>query len=112
MNRNGFTLFEILVTILIFSVGILALAGTQVLSTKGTAFNQHATMAVLIAQKKVEELKETAFDSLVDGSGTEKGMLVSWSIADEGNPPYRTKDITVTVEWGSKRINLYTIIGE
>lgn len=112
MNDRGFTLFEILVTILIFSLGILVLAGTQILSTKGTAFNQEATTAATIAQKKIEELKGTAFDSIVDGSSSEKGMLLSWSVASQGSSPYRIKDVTVTVTWASKTINLYTIIGE
>jgi prepilin-type N-terminal cleavage/methylation domain-containing protein len=112
LNRRGFTLFEILVTILIFSLGVLVLAGTQVLSTKGTAFNQEATTAALIGQKKIEELKGTAFDSIVDGNGTEQGMLVSWSVASEGISPHRLKDITVTVEWNLKRITLSTVIGE
>jgi prepilin-type N-terminal cleavage/methylation domain-containing protein len=112
LNNKGFTLFEILTTILIFSLGILVLAGTQILSTKGTAFNQEATTAASIAQKKIEELKRANFNSIVDGNGAEKNMLVSWSVATEGSIPYRTKDITVTVSWASKSINLYTTIGE
>jgi prepilin-type N-terminal cleavage/methylation domain-containing protein len=112
LNDRGFTLFEILVTILIFSLGILVLAGTQILSTKGTTFNQEATTATTIVQKKMEELKETVFDSIVDGSSTEKGMVVSWSVAGQGVSPYRIKDVTVTVAWASKSISLYTIIAE
>jgi type II secretory pathway pseudopilin PulG len=112
LNNKAFTLFEILATILIFSLGILVLAGTQVLSTRGTAFNQEATTAASIAQKKIEELKQTGFDSIIDGNGPEKDMIVSWNVIDAGTVPYRTKDVTVTVSWGSKSINLYTIIGE
>jgi prepilin-type N-terminal cleavage/methylation domain-containing protein len=112
LNNRGFTLFEILTTILIFSLGILVLAGTQILSTKGTAFNQEATTAASIAQKKIEELKQADFNSIADGNNTERSMLVSWSVATEGNTPYRTKDITVTVSWATKSISLYTIIGE
>lgn len=112
MNRRGFTLLEILTTILIFSLGILALAGTQILSTKGTAFNQEATTAASIAQKRIEGLKQSKFDSIVDGSSTERGMIVSWSVTSTGIAPYRIKDVTVTVSWSSKSISLYTIIGE
>lgn len=112
MNKKGFTLFEILATILIFSLGVLVLAGTQILSTKGTAFNQEATKAASLAQKKIEELKQTGFDSIVDGSNADHGMVVSWSVVTEGTSPYQTKDVTVTVSWTSKNISLYTIVGE
>lgn len=112
MNNRGFTLLEILTTILIFSLGILVLAGTQILSTKGTAFNREATAATLTAQKKVEELKGADFDSVLDGSSAEGDMIVSWHVATEGTSPFRTKDVTVTVTWTSKSISLYTIIGE
>lgn len=111
-NGRGFTLFEILATILIFTLGILALAGTQILSTKGTAFNQDATTAASIAQKRIEEIKETAFDSIVEGSRSEKGMFVSWSVVSFGSSPYRMKDVTVIVAWASKTISVSTIIGE
>lgn len=101
-----------LAAILIFSIGILVLAGTQILSTKGTAFNQEVTAAALVAQKKIEELRESSFESVVDGSSSEKGMVLSWSVANEGSSPFRIKDVTVTVSWASKSIKLYTIIGE
>ena len=103
---------EILATILIVSLGILVLARTQILSTKGTAFNQEATTAALTAQKKVEELKGADFDSVVNGSSAEGGMMVSWHVVTQGASPFRTKDVTVTVTWASKNISLYTIIGE
>lgn len=112
MNNRGFTLFEILATILVFTLGILALAGTQILSTKGTAFNQDATTAATLAQKKLEELKESSFEAILDGTSTEKGMVVSWSAVSSGNLPYRIKDVTVTVTWASKTISVSTIIGE
>lgn len=112
MNKAGFTLFEILTTIGIFSLGILVLAGTQVLSTKGTAFNREATAAASLAQTRIEELKETTFDALAGGKSTENGMSVSWSVAETGVTPYRIKDITVTVSWAAKSINLYTIVAE
>lgn len=112
MNSKGFTFLELLTAILIFALGALVLAGTQVLSTKGTAFNQEATRAASMAQNKIEELKEGNFDSIVDGRSTEKGMLVSWTVANNGTLPDRTKEVTVTVSWASKNISISTIIGE
>jgi len=110
----GFSLLEILVTIVIFSLGILALAATQVLNIKGTGFNKDAGVATGLAQKRLEDLKNTAFDSIAANTTgvTERGMNVSWSVTTSGTAPHRYKDVAVTVAWEGKSISCYTIITE
>ena len=115
MRRTaGFSLMEILVTIVIFSLGVLALAATQVLNIKGTGFNKDAGVATSLAQKRLEDLKNTAFDSIAANTTgvTERGMNVSWSVTTNGTAPHRYKDVAVTVAWEGKGISCYTIITE
>jgi prepilin-type N-terminal cleavage/methylation domain-containing protein len=111
---DGFSLLEILVTIVIFSLGVLALAATQVLNVKGTGFNKDAGMATTLAQKQLENLKNTAFDSITtDTTGVTQGtMHVTWSVTSNGTAPNRYKDVSVTVSWEGKSISCYTIITE
>jgi len=111
---KGFSLLEILVTIVIFSLGVLALAATQVLNITGTGFNKDAGIATSLAQKRLEDLKNTAFSSIVANTTgvTERGMNVSWDVTTSGTAPHRYKDVSVTVAWAGRNITCYTIITE
>jgi prepilin-type N-terminal cleavage/methylation domain-containing protein len=113
-GHSGFSLLEILVTIVIFSLGVLALAATQVLNIKGTGFNKDAGVATGLAQKRLEDLKNTTFGSIASNTTgvTERGMNVSWSVTDYGTAPHRYKDVVVTVAWEGKNISCYTVITE
>jgi prepilin-type N-terminal cleavage/methylation domain-containing protein len=115
MRRNeGFSLLEILVTLVIFSFGVLALAATQVRNVQGTGFNKDAGTATALAQKQLENLKNTAFDAIAaNTSGVTQGnMNVSWDVTTYGTAPNRYKDVAVTVSWAGRSISCYTIITE
>lgn len=111
---KGFSLLEILVTIVIFSLGVLALAATQVLNIQGTGFNKDAGIATSLAQKRLEDLKNTTFTSIASNTTgvTERGMNVSWDVTTNGTAPHRYKDVSVTVTWAGRSITCYTIITE
>jgi prepilin-type N-terminal cleavage/methylation domain-containing protein len=115
MRRNeGFSMLEILVTIVIFSLGVLALSATQVINIKGTGFNKDTGIATALAQKQLENLKNAAFDTITTNTAgvTQGTMNVSWDVTTNGTAPNRYKDVTVTVAWEGKRILCYTIITE
>jgi prepilin-type N-terminal cleavage/methylation domain-containing protein len=115
MSKNkGFSLLEILVAIVIFSLGLVALAGTQVLNIKGTGFNKDANMATSLAQRQLEDLKNTPFTSITANTTgvTQGNMNVSWDVTTYGAAPNRYKDVVVTVSWEGKSISCYTIITE
>ena len=53
----GFTLIEILIALVIFSISILAFAGLTVTATRTGPYGGRMTEAVTFAQDKLEELK-------------------------------------------------------
>ena len=57
--EDGFTLIEIMITLVILSVGLTALAGLQVSAIKGNTFSKRMTAAVSIANQKLEQIKDT-----------------------------------------------------
>jgi len=58
LNKSaGFTLVEILIALVIFSISILAFAGLTVTATRTGSYGGRMTEAVTFAQDKLEELK-------------------------------------------------------
>ena len=55
-SRDGFTLIEVMVSIIILSIGVLGLAPLMAVSITGNAFSNEATRANVIAQDRIEEL--------------------------------------------------------
>ncbi len=68
--QRGFSLVEVFVALLILSVGLIALAKLQVDLVRGSADARTRTVALSLAEEKVEDLRTFA---VVDGTG-------SWSV--------------------------------
>ena len=61
-NEKGFTLVEVLVSMAIFAVGILAVINMQLMATQTNMRSRHITEAIMAAQSKVEELRGLPYD--------------------------------------------------
>jgi len=118
--NKGFTVIEVLVTLLIFTVAMIGITNMRALSLNGSFFNKDATTASSFAQKKLEELKGTSYSSIVSGSTQQNNMNISWTVVpnsatvtqDSSTATYNYKDITVSVTWKQKKIELFTVISE
>jgi len=65
IQSKGFTLLEVLITLVILSVSLLALAGLMVTTTRNNAFGGSVTEAATFAQDKLEEFRATAWERLL-----------------------------------------------
>jgi type IV pilus assembly protein PilV len=116
-ERKGFTLIEVLVGFVILGVGILAIAAMQITSTKGGYFSSNVTQATILAQDKLEYLKNLSYKASDLSSGqhsesTITGTIFSrqYTIAEDAGNSMKT--ITVTVQWenrGNHSISFTTI---
>lgn len=116
------TLIEILVAILLFAVGALALARMQIVSLRGNAFGREAMIATTAAQRQIEQLRNrniNPFASLIDQEGDVAipevpGMNVHWQtqVVSGTVTPNRTMDIAVQVTWRGQALNFNTVISE
>ena len=102
-NQKGFSLIELLITLVIMAVGLLAMAEMQIISIRGNSFNNSLATATAHGQNKLEELTKLPYidSALTSGDHNEvpsAGSLFSrvYSIDDLSST---MKLITVTVQW-------------
>ncbi|MEJ2365365.1 MAG: type IV pilus modification protein PilV [Deltaproteobacteria bacterium] len=77
--QQGFSLVEVLVAILLLTVGLLALAKMQTHAVASNSFGNHLTQATFLAQDKLEELRllnECYLEVLAKPE-------ISWTTADQ-----------------------------
>ena len=101
-HNEGFTLVEILVAIVILSVGLLALAQASGTVTTMIGRGKQDTKAALVAQARFETLRQVAATTtpkctaLANGTRTiaQDGTTEAWTISGSGTT--RTVQVSVT----------------
>ena len=120
-NSSGFTLIEVLIAAVIITFGMLAMGtflGSLVSKNSG---NERKTMAMLIAQDKIEDLRTTALTGDLTTSTTTETITntgagdftMTTTIDDSSNP----NQITVLVDWdgpgqGATQLTLTTLVND
>lgn len=110
LNSNGFTLVEVLVSLVILAISLLALASLMTTTTKNNAFGGNLTEAATFAQDRMEELRVTDWDNIVSGNdpnpiqgSTGINYTRTWTVVLGPNSPAPPNDnekrVTVTVNW-------------
>lgn len=113
--ESGFSLIEVMVAFTVLGIGLLAVAGAQVKSVRGTSSGRHLTQSALIAEGRIEQLARSSWTALAPTSGwtapiqatshvddggagvAEETYDVSWRIQDV--VPGETRSIDVRVGW-------------
>ncbi len=122
-KSSGFTLIEVLIAAVILTFGLLAMAtflGSLVSKNSG---NERRTMATLIAQDKVEDLRGLALkndissaDNSTDTVTTQAGTFNrAWTIVEDFVG--LSDEVTVVVTWdgtsqGATQYTLRTLIND
>jgi prepilin-type N-terminal cleavage/methylation domain-containing protein len=127
-STAGFTLVEVIVALLILSTGILGLVRFQGTILANSSFSREHSEAVLIAQRKVEELRSyaalapsagsLAYADVIDGADTLPGKTGDyqrvWSVTDSAGPDYKQLNTDVTwtdVQGNDQTVSVTTEIG-
>jgi prepilin-type N-terminal cleavage/methylation domain-containing protein len=81
-NERGFTLVELIVAVTVFSIGLLALMGANVLVFHLLGAAQRATTAAFYARERLETMRGLECALLSDGSETRGGVYqLVWTVA-------------------------------
>ena len=103
--RRGFTLVELLVAIVLLSVGALALASLSAVVMRNINGAAQQTIAATIAQARLEQLRGLPCTQLESGSADTRGMDESWKVI----PETRTVTVVLTVNYDDGRRNRLNI---
>lgn len=128
VKQKGIGLLEVLVSLFILAVGIVALIKFQGLYARQGILTKQGASALNLAQKKIEALRHfetlssqsgiVAYDDIA--SGTEAinkpsaQYTLQWGVNDNTDPGYKTVDVTVSwtdAEGKSRSVRLSSIIG-
>ncbi|RLE20073.1 MAG: hypothetical protein DRJ08_07475 [Acidobacteria bacterium] len=85
-KEKGFSLIEVLIAATIFSIGLIALAGAQLVSIRSTQSNYNFTAATSLVGQQLEDLHAVGSAGLVNGSDGPLDML-GRTVEDYQNPP-------------------------
>lgn len=85
--REGFTLVELLVALVILTVGILGLAGATGLVIRTVTAADFTTQRSAALGGTLERLRSMPFDSVQTGNGTVGPYEVVWTSTPSGNVP-------------------------
>ena len=107
-GKEGFSLVEVLIGLIILAIGILAIAGMQITSLVGTSFSNNLTQASVLAQDRLEFFKGLPLDDVRLNTGNYPDPpnigIFTRSYAATRNPSPNFVTITYTVSWLEKGV--------
>jgi prepilin-type N-terminal cleavage/methylation domain-containing protein len=98
--RAGFTLVELVVAMMLFTVGLLALASGAGGVVRLMDMSNRQTLAATMAKSRFETLRSTSCATLASGSSTTRGMTETWTVSPYANQGFTAR---VTVSYKQRR---------
>ncbi len=92
-DNRGMTLIEVLIALVILTVGLLALSQQSMVARQQSLAGEMKSEAAALAQYKFEEFLALEFDSIDSGADTLQGHPMTWTVS--GSDP---KTVTLTIE--------------
>ena len=103
-SRKAFSLLEILIAIMIFTVGVISVIGLFNMGLFGGLDAENTSTALALSQRRLEEIRNLAFDAgIINESkaavtgfpGFQREVIVT-------QPQTDLKQVTVTTYWTAK----------
>jgi len=99
---KGFTFLEVILSLAIFSFGLLAITGMFGVSNQALQSGGNRTKAILLAQEKLEELKNLPYPQLISTpmeEDEERGSIqLVWSVQKD-SPRVGLSVVAVKAVW-------------
>jgi Tfp pilus assembly protein PilV len=121
-REGGFSFIDVMLSLVVLTFGVLALADLQRISSSGNKASQGLTTAVSLGEAKLEALKNTlcankiVAEAATPVTATDGTTYTRTVTVTTNSPMINTKTVTVTLKWtdGSKThtIPMSTIIAQ
>jgi len=99
-GAEGFSVLEVMVGLIIFSLGLLLLGSMMVVAIKGNEWSDKTTKTVQLLRDKIEDLRDEDPGEMVSGSDQVAGITRSWYFEDiEAN----LKQLTIVISYVDER---------
>ena len=90
-DRSGFSLVEVIVALIILTVGVLGMAATTMLVVRQTTLSEMTTERAAALQTVIERLRSEDYATIASGADTVGRFDVNWSVTDG----VRTKQVEI-----------------
>ncbi|HJP58073.1 MAG TPA: prepilin-type N-terminal cleavage/methylation domain-containing protein [Gemmatimonadales bacterium] len=103
-NDHGFTIVEVLVAVLVLTVGVTALVGSAGIVTRMIGQGRRTTQVAQRAERRLEMLRQTALAAtpqctgLTGGTATSGGITETWTVTTPVTPA-QTRILQVIVSY-------------
>ena len=105
-NKKGYTFIEIMVAIVVLTLGFSTTVALMKWTIRGTLAGSKTTRAITLAQDKLEYLMRSSYSAISSGSDSTNSFTRTWTVTT--SDPNKT--IAVTVTWSdlgnSKQVSL------
>lgn len=101
LGKRGFTLLEVIVSLIIFTLAVIAILGAINFGIFGSGDVENIRAALYVAQAKMEQIRNTPLSSVVSSASQADTNFpnLSVAVAVSGTDP---KQVNVTVTWNVK----------
>ncbi len=124
-GRDGFTIIEVLIAVMLLTVGASALVGTSALVTRRVGRSRMLTVATEVGNLRLETLRSAAAIRVTSGGplcaspsfassaapDTVQGVIESWTVTGTGNARTVIQTLTYRTPRGPSSFTLVTVIG-
>jgi type II secretion system protein I len=118
-QKNGFTLLEVLVAMMLLTMGLLGMASLTVGIIKGNSYSKNVTTATIVAQQQIDQAQRVGYTNVntLAGSTTVSMGGTSFTRATtvtNSSPATNMKTVAVSVSWnpGNYSVSLNTTIAQ
>jgi type IV pilus assembly protein PilV len=115
-NGPGFTLTEVLIAIVVLSLGFLGLSAMTIATTKGLSFSKRLTTATTLAQDKIEAIKHTTPTNVIAANYLLEDPIPGYPgftrrvTVIPNSPSQGTMTVVVTTSWkGDERTSPHNV---
>ena len=100
-KKDGFTIIEVIIAVLLLSVGLLGLASTAGTVTRMIGQGQRFTEASSLASERFEIIRSLECDNMAAGSATSGTYALRWTVDSLNSGAGREVNVMIQSRTGS-----------